>query len=597
MVMVGRQGDSLKAVPPGRVDLGGGTALRLSPIKAWPLLLAFLLACGGASGTAVDPGTADVPSDVTAVDPGPDSSPVDPGDRDPGADVGAADEVPSDVPALDLPSDPPAELPMADLPADPSPEAAPDDAPVDLPTDVPPPEDVAQDLPSADVPAQEWTSLFDPARIRDPATADCRFTNPHTALKDGVLLDVWNVSYLSWESVDGHLRPIRIRGFAARPQGASGVLPGVVQAHGLGGMSEETHATGTAALLGMFVLAYTGPGGGDVVDNTSEGLSAGDRSGYRLFDTLADPRGSWFWGHAVAGLRGLTCLAARPDVDPNRMGMTGFSAGGVVTLIDAAVDDRIKAAVPLSACGAWDVAVQSPKAWQLTLLEEAGLTTASPEWTTLLANLDSARLLTATTAEILMVNGSADEFFPLTAHVATFDAIPGDAKRTAIAGNFDHGCYQVTSVEDKDNVELRATASAKGGQRMWFRHAFGTDADYSYVPLAPINLTFNQLVPGAWVAGVVVDGGGAHLKVAEVRLWASTDAKLWFSLQLESKGNGLYGTKGTEFLPNDPTTVPYYVDVTYSTKDLILPEIFAISTRPTLPAGFVPDIRGITSCW
>jgi len=276
--------------------------------------------------------------------------------------------------------------------------------------------------------------------------------------------------------------------------------------------------------------------------------------------------------------------------------MTGFSAGGVVTLIDTAVDDRIRAAVPLSASGAWDVAVQSPKAWQITLLEKAGLTTASPEWTTLLANLDSARLLSATTAQVLMVNGSADEFFPLTAHVVTYDAIPGDGKRTAIAGNFDHGCFQVTSVEDKNDVEIRATAAAKGGQRMWFHHAFGTDGRYAYVPLAPANLTFVP-IGGVWGALVQVDGGGSQLDVSEVRLWASTDAKVWFSLQLESKGSGLYGTKNTEFVPNDPATLAYYVDVTYTTKDLILPDTFAISSRPVMPAGFIPDIRGITSCW
>ncbi len=561
---------------------------------AWTMALgAFLFACGGSGGGPADPGIGDVPPDAALPDPGADSLPADPGSRDSAAD-GGDDAAPADLPDLDLPTDPFVDAPVADLPADPSPEASldasPDAAQVDLPSDAPP-----ADL-APDVPAQPWSSLFDPDRIRDAATAECQFTNPHTALKDGVLLDVWNVSYLSWESIDGQLRPIRIRGFAARPVGATAALPGVVQAHGLGGMSEEVHATGTAALLGTFVLAYTGPGGGDTPENTSEGLPAGDRNGYRMFDTLADPRGSWFWGHAVAGLRGLTCLAARPDVDAARLGMTGFSAGGVVTLIGAAIDDRIRAAVPLSACGAWDVAVQSPKAWQITLLDQAGLTTSSPEWTTLLANLDSAHLLTGTTAQILMVNGSADEFFPLTAHVVTFDAIPGDAKRTAIAGNFDHGCFQLTSVEDKNDVEIRATAAAKGGQRMWFRHVFGTDARYGYVPLPPASLTFLP-VAGVWGALVQVDGGGGSLDVDEVRLWASLDAKVWFSLQLESKGNGLYGTKNTEFVPNDPATLAYYVDVTYATQDLIAPETFAISTRPTIPPGFIPDIRGITSCW
>ena len=39
------------------------------------------------------------------------------------------------------------------------------------------------------------------------------------------------------------------RRVAARPALGAQVLPGVVQAHGLGGFAEESHATGTAALL------------------------------------------------------------------------------------------------------------------------------------------------------------------------------------------------------------------------------------------------------------------------------------------------------------------------------------------------------------
>jgi cephalosporin-C deacetylase-like acetyl esterase len=584
--------------------------------KAWPFLALLLAACGS-GGNASDAVLTDVPLEVVPKDTGTDQAIPDIGGRDVPADAPTQDKMDDDL-SSDVRLDLSADTAFADavgdtvtdgIQADPASDGLTDTPPVDVPFDSTavdaffdvPALDVAIDVTSpsdtlADTPADDWISLFDPQRIRDRATADCQFTNQHTVLKDNVLLDAWDVSYLSWESVDGHLRSIRIRGFAARPAGSSGRLPGVVQAHGLGGMSQEAHATGTAALLGAFVIAFTGPGGGDVPLNTSEGLPAGDGNGYRMFDTLDDPRGSWFWGHAVAGLRGLTCLEGRDDVDAGRLGMTGFSAGGVVTLIGAAVDDRIRAAVPLSSCGAWDVATVSPKAWQHELLTKAGLTTASPEWSALMANLDSAHLLPATTAQILMVNGSADEFFPLTAHVATFDAIPGDAKRTAIAGNFDHGCFQLTSIEDKDDVEIRASVAAKGGQRMWFRHVFGMDPRYAYVPLPPSNLTF---LPGGGpsAALVQVDQGGSTLDVSEVRLWASADAKVWASLQLESKGNSLYGTKNTEFVPQDPGTLVYYVDVVYTTKDLLFPETFSISSRPVLPAGFVPDIRGITSCW
>jgi len=43
----------------------------------------------------------------------------------------------------------------------------------------------------------------------------------------------------------------------------------------------------------------------------------------------------------------LDVLQARPDIDPNRIGMMGISMGGIQTWLAAAVDDRVQAAAPL----------------------------------------------------------------------------------------------------------------------------------------------------------------------------------------------------------------------------------------------------------
>lgn len=213
--------------------------------------------------------------------------------------------------------------------------------------------------------------------IENKADATCVFSNQHSGFKDGVSLDVWNLDYVSHESIGGKLQKIALKSFAARPKG-SGVLPGVVQAHGLGGFAKESHATGLAALTGAFVIAYTGPGGGDAADNTSQGLPSGHDSGKRMFDVFPDIRGSWFWGHAMAARRAVTCLTTRPDVDPTRLGITGFSAGGVTSFLVGGADARIKAAVPLSGVLAWDVATQSANAWQHVLLQKAGYSRRRP---------------------------------------------------------------------------------------------------------------------------------------------------------------------------------------------------------------------------
>ena len=435
-------------------------------------------------------------------------------------------------------------------------------------------------------------SHFDMPMIRDQTTAQCSFTNRRATIKDGVSLDVWNVSYRSWESIDGELQPILIRGFAAKPANVASNLPGVVQAHGLGGFAKESNATGPAALLDAFVIAYTGPGGGDASDNTSEGRASGYDNGYRMFDTLVDLRGAWFWGHATAAMRGLTCLEGRPEVDVSRLGMTGYSAGAVATLISASVDERIIAAVPLSGSLAWDIASEAPNAWQHGLLQAAGLDTSSPEWIALMDLAKAEALLPGTLGAVMMVNGSTDEFFPLTAHDASYYAIGSANKRTSFVGNFDHGCYALTGVEAASKIEARADIRARGGQRMWFAHWFGQDAAYSYLPEEP-TVTLSAVGAATFVAAQV-DDGGAHLDVAEVKVWWSNDDSLIYgNVTLDDQGGGIYSALAG--FPTAANTIAF-VDVEYKTKAILAPERFSLSSRPTIPAGLIPDIRSMNSC-
>jgi cephalosporin-C deacetylase-like acetyl esterase len=448
----------------------------------------------------------------------------------------------------------------------------------------------------------EYTSvleppLFDMDLIRDPSMARCEFTDERTTIAGGRLLQVWRVTFMSLESVGGELREIRIRGFSARPLG-SGQVPGIVVVHGLGGYAEESHATGTASLLGVFAIAYTGPGGGkpDDPETQSEGEPAMDPqtgSFYRLFDTVPDPRGSWIWAHAVAGMRALTCLETRSDVDKGKLGITGGSAGAMVSLIASGVDDRIKASVPVSGCGAFDIAVKSPLAWQHYLLTASGLTTESIEFQRFLEYLDPIVYARKSKANIFMVNGSCDEFFPLTAHVATFDAIPDNVeKRTAIIANFDHGCYQVSAIEPKDKVEERAQSYIGGATVAWFSCFFGLSDDFRHIPDAP---------------QVMVNGDGGTIQVLtapsnpdnafdieHVSFWLSNDDAFTFvSMELQALGGGAFG--GIAPVPLQSNTV-YYVDVNYKTKSLFFPVRFTISSRPEVPENFVPHIRAIGSC-
>ncbi len=57
------------------------------------------------------------------------------------------------------------------------------------------------------------------------------------------------------------------------------------------------------------------------------------------------PAGVEVWN----GIRGIDLLAARPEVDPEKIGVTGISGGGAMSWFIAAIDPRVKAAAPV--CG------------------------------------------------------------------------------------------------------------------------------------------------------------------------------------------------------------------------------------------------------
>jgi dienelactone hydrolase len=67
--------------------------------------------------------------------------------------------------------------------------------------------------------------------------------------------------------------------------------------------------------------------------------------------------GRWWWqsrGYTPAGveclngIRGIDYLVSRPDVDPQRIGVTGISGGGAATFWIAAADQRVRCAAPVS---------------------------------------------------------------------------------------------------------------------------------------------------------------------------------------------------------------------------------------------------------
>jgi dienelactone hydrolase len=123
----------------------------------------------------------------------------------------------------------------------------------------------------------------------------------------------------------------------------AGKIPGVIVVAGHGGdkYSAYSHHAGIAfARAGAAVLTYDPPGEGE--------RSSTRTSNAREHDAL---EGDAALARRVCGLMmtdimaGVSCLAARPEIDPSRIGACGFSMGSFILALTGAVEPRLRACV------------------------------------------------------------------------------------------------------------------------------------------------------------------------------------------------------------------------------------------------------------
>lgn len=126
--------------------------------------------------------------------------------------------------------------------------------------------------------------------------------------------------------------------------------------------------------------------------------------------------GRWWWqsrGYTPAGvecwngIRALDLLAARDDVDPSRIGLTGISGGGAVSFWIAAADERVAAVAPVS--GMADLASYVPDRCVNGHCDCMFLVNSRAWPWTRIAALVAPRPL-------LLVNSDADPIFPMSAN-------------------------------------------------------------------------------------------------------------------------------------------------------------------------------------
>jgi dienelactone hydrolase len=131
-----------------------------------------------------------------------------------------------------------------------------------------------------------------------------------------------------------------------RPLGRKGRFPGILLAHGhaRNGRIEHTHLASppsfgiSMARQGYVVFSYDMVGWNDTKQTIHE--FGGPRETLWAFG----PLGLQLWNST----RVLDFLQSLPDVDPDRIGMTGWSGGGTQTFLLTAVDDRVKVSAPVN---------------------------------------------------------------------------------------------------------------------------------------------------------------------------------------------------------------------------------------------------------
>ncbi|AMV39261.1 alpha/beta hydrolase family protein [Planctomyces sp. SH-PL62] len=193
--------------------------------------------------------------------------------------------------------------------------------------------------------------------------------------------------------------------------------PGIVLVHGGGGTAFEA-----------WVRLWTGRGYAAIAMDTCgtvprgaygkwERHENGGPPGNDFADALSAPEDQWPY-HAVADVvLAHSLLRSLPEVDPDRIGLTGISWGGYLTCITSGLDPRFKFAAPVYGCGfLGENSVWKPE------IDKLGPT--GERW---LALWDPSHYLPLGRSPKLWVTGTNDFAYPLDSVRKSYLAAGGDS--------------------------------------------------------------------------------------------------------------------------------------------------------------------------
>ena len=154
------------------------------------------------------------------------------------------------------------------------------------------------------------------------------------------------LDFASEARADGSVERVPV--LIVRPEGVKGRLPVVIALHGTGGKKEGMRDwLDPLARLGFLAVAIDGRFHGERPGGQTLTLAYNQAIFQAYQAKPGEPQAHPFYFDTCWDVsRTIDYLSTRGDVDPDRIGLTGTSKGGIEAWLVAAADDRIKVVVP-----------------------------------------------------------------------------------------------------------------------------------------------------------------------------------------------------------------------------------------------------------
>lgn len=219
-----------------------------------------------------------------------------------------------------------------------------------------------------------------------------------------------------------------------RPKHTAQPHPAILQFHGYTGNAGDWSDKLIYASLGFSVIAMDCRGQGGSSEDTS-GIKGTTHNGH-IIRGLNDTPGNLLFRHIFLDAAQLAGIVMElPEVDANRVGATGWSQGGGITLACAALEPRIKMLAPV-----FPFLCDYKRVWEMDLAKDSYVELKTffryfdpqhareEEIFTKLGYIDNQFLSSRIKGEVMMGIGLMDSICPPSTQFAAFNTITANKK-------------------------------------------------------------------------------------------------------------------------------------------------------------------------